>query len=216
MKRNLPLVGNVDKNKACKTVSAFTKAALRKHYLTQRRCLSAAALTQGSIAITQAFLRLPDLADGQTVHVFLPILAHNEVNTWYLIAQLRQHYPTIKIVVPRSDLAHNTLQHYLLTPETPLINNPWGIPEPPSTAAPVAATALDWVILPLLCFDERGYRVGYGKGFYDRFLAQCRPDVKKVGLSLLPPVPAIADLNPHDVAMNFCLERDHIWHWTQA
>jgi 5-formyltetrahydrofolate cyclo-ligase len=197
-------------------VSAFTKAALRQHYLTQRRRLSPDALEQGSLAIAQAFLSLPRLSDGQTVHIFLPILAQNEVNTWLLIKQLRQHYPNIQIAVSRSDFAHNTLQHFLLTPETPLLHNRWGIPEPPITAPPIAVTALDWIVLPLLCFDQRGYRVGYGKGFYDRFLAECRPDAQKVGVALFPPIAAISDIHQHDIAMDFCLQHQRIWHWTRT
>lgn len=67
------------------------------------------------------------------------------------------------------------------------------------------------VLIPLLAFDKKGYRVGYGKGFYDRFLADCRPDVVKVGLSVFEPIDEIADLNEFDIKMDFCITPNRVW-----
>jgi 5-formyltetrahydrofolate cyclo-ligase len=65
--------------------------------------------------------------------------------------------------------------------------------------------------LPLLAFDLKGNRVGYGKGFYDRFLTQCRPGVMKVGLSLEPPVPQVSDANPFDIALDAAVTREEVF-----
>lgn len=67
------------------------------------------------------------------------------------------------------------------------------------------------VLIPLLAFDKNGYRVGYGKGFYDRFLAECRPDVVKVGLSVFEPIDEITDLNEFDIKMDFCITPNRVW-----
>ena len=61
------------------------------------------------------------------------------------------------------------------------------------------------VLVPLLAFDSKGYRVGYGKGFYDRFLKQCRNDCVKIGLSYFEPIDAINDAGEFDVPLDFCI-----------
>jgi len=87
---------------------------------------------------------------------------------------------------------------------TPTNQNSWKIPEPAGSEI-VAPEALDLVIVPLLCFDARGHRVGYGKGFYDRFLRKCRPDCIKAGLSFFPPIDSIDDVYDDDVPLNACI-----------
>ena len=59
--------------------------------------------------------------------------------------------------------------------------------------------------MPLLCCDRRGFRVGYGKGFYDKFLSRCRPDCLKIGLSFFEPTEIIADINDYDVKLDYCV-----------
>jgi 5-formyltetrahydrofolate cyclo-ligase len=64
-----------------------------------------------------------------------------------------------------------------------LKKNNWGILEP-SQGIPTPPEKIDLVLVPLLAFDKQGNRVGYGKGYYDRFLSTCSPETKKVGISL--------------------------------
>jgi 5-formyltetrahydrofolate cyclo-ligase len=64
-----------------------------------------------------------------------------------------------------------------------------------------------------LCFDLRGFRVGYGKGFYDRFLKKCRADCKKIGLSFFEPVKEISDIEEFDVALNFAVTPQEIYNF---
>jgi 5-formyltetrahydrofolate cyclo-ligase len=61
------------------------------------------------------------------------------------------------------------------------------------------------IIIPLLAFDEKGYRVGYGKGFYDRYLKECREDCLKIGLSYFEAVPSVDDAAEFDVPLDFCI-----------
>ena len=75
--------------------------------------------------------------------------------------------------------------------------------EPAGTGIP--PTEIDAVLVPGLCFDQMGHRVGYGKGYYDKFLSQCRPDCIKIGLSLFPLIDMIDGVGPHDVALDDCI-----------
>ncbi len=79
----------------------------------------------------------------------------------------------------------------------------------------LAATDLQLVILPVIVFDEQGYRVGDGQGYYDRLLAQCKPDVTQIGLCFEDPVQAIADLHAHDVPMDYCVTPSHVFRWAR-
>lgn len=186
------------------------KAELRKKMLQQRRSLPAEEVQLRSERIAALFFKHFPLKAGQTVHVFLPIIKNNEVNTWPLIERLRLEHPEVRVAVPVTDVEQNILTHHHLTDEAVLIENNWGIPEP-QDAHIIHAQEVDVVLIPLLAFDKAGHRVGYGKGFYDRFLADCRPDVLKIGLSLEPPIESIADPNPYDVPMNYAITPDGIW-----
>jgi 5-formyltetrahydrofolate cyclo-ligase len=57
------------------------------------------------------------------------------------------------------------------------------------------------VLIPLLAFDKSGQRVGYGRGFYDKFLATLKSDVKKIGLSFFPPVDEVSNTHAQDLPL---------------
>ena len=150
------------------------------------------------------------ILNPELLHLFLPISRQKEIDTWPLIDRLRQEHPAVSLAVPVSDFQLTHMTSFLLWPDTPLLENRWGIPEPVG-AEEVPPEAIDMVLLPLLTFDLQGHRVGYGKGFYDRFLARCRPDVQKVGLSLEPPVPQISDPNPFDVSLDAAVTPERVY-----
>ena len=83
-------------------------------------------------------------------------------------------------------------------------NSDWGIPEPVGGIV-VKPTDFDIVLLPLLTFDLNGNRVGYGKGFYDRYLVNCRPDCLKIGISLFEPVDLIEEVESHDIPLDIAI-----------
>ncbi|MCC9136534.1 5-formyltetrahydrofolate cyclo-ligase [Pontibacter silvestris] len=178
--------------------------------LQKRQALAAEEVQLRSQRIADLFFQHFALQPGQMVHVFLPILKNNEVNTWLIIEQLWREYPMVRVAVPVTDVAKNVLSHHHLTEEAVLVENTWGIPEP-QDAHVIQAQEVDIVLLPLLAFDKSGHRVGYGKGFYDRFLAGCRPDVLKVGLSLEPPVEQITDTNLFDVPLDAVVMPEGVW-----
>lgn len=186
------------------------KAELRKTMLQRRRTLSVDEVAVRSQRIADLFFQQFALKAGQTVHLFLPIIKNNEVNTWAIIERLRLEYPEVRVAVPVTDAIQNVLTHHHLTEESALVENAWGIPEPKDGQI-IHANEVDLVLIPLLAFDKQGHRVGYGKGFYDRFLAECRPDVVKIGLSLEPPVEHIADPNVYDVLLDFAITPQGVW-----
>lgn len=73
---------------------------------------------------------------------------------------------------------------------------------------------IDLVLMPLLIFDVKGNRVGYGKGFYDRYLSQCRQDILKIGLSYLPAINRIEDVDPFDIPLDYCATPERLYDFT--
>lgn len=191
-----------------------TKAELRIDSLARRRALSATDVEHRSAALAALFFTalLPTIAPPvECIHTFLPIAHQNEVNTWPIIHRLWQELPAVQVAVSVSDLTTSQLSHYRLRPETPLTRNRWGIPEPVGDRLmAVDISTIDLVLVPLLVFDRQGHRVGYGKGYYDRFLADCRPNCLKVGLSLVEPVERIDDLELTDVRLDACLTPERL------
>ena len=186
------------------------KDQIRRAALARRRALPEAEVARRSAALWPLLEQQFPVADWRWLHLFLPIPRQHEPDTWPLIRYLWAGHPRLQLAVPVVQPDGQTLRHFHLRPDTPLVKNRWGIPEP-TGAAEVAPELLDAVLVPLLAFDETGHRVGYGKGFYDRFLAECRPGALHIGLSLEPPVARIADAWAGDVRLHACLTPGRLW-----
>lgn len=174
------------------------KAELRKIYKQKRQNLFSDEIRQLQESIYNQIYDL-DISNIKTIHIFLSLEKFKEIDTKPIIDYFRDK--KIKIVVSKSDFTNNTLTHFYLEKDTEIEVNTYGIPEP-KNAEQVLETAIDLVFVPLLISDELGYRVGYGKGFYDRFLSDCRKDVKKIGLNFFKPISNISDVNAFDVALD--------------
>lgn len=145
-----------------------------------------------------------ELQEVTYVHVFLPIQRLREYDTMALITWLSRAYPQVKIVVSKSDFVTGEMTHYIWNSDLRIVPNEWGIPEP--VDAPelvrVSPALLDMVVVPLLICDSVGNRIGYGKGFYDRFLQACRNDVLKVGVNYFPPLAEVLERDEWDIPLD--------------
>ncbi|MBT8262215.1 MAG: 5-formyltetrahydrofolate cyclo-ligase [Bacteroidia bacterium] len=155
------------------------KSQIRKKYKEKRRLLSRNDIDSLSLEIANLSLNMP-IWDKTYYHLFLSIEGKKEVNTEYLLHILQGKDKSV--VISRSDFKTFEMNHFLLQENTPIKISEIGIPEP-TDGIVIEPSLLDVVFVPLLAFDDSGYRIGYGKGFYDRFLSKCRPDCIKVGLS---------------------------------
>ncbi len=139
------------------------------------------------------------------INLFLPITEKKEVDTYQILSYFREEQPHLKITVNRSDLKSKSLTPIFFDYEnTVLVKNKYQIPEP-LYGKECDLQEIEAVFCPLLSFDIAGNRVGYGAGFYDLFLARCKPNVIKIGLSLFSAIESISDLNPFDVKLTHCL-----------
>ena len=114
-----------------------------------------------------------------------------------------------QIVIPKTNFETKEMTSFYLKGSQIKKNN-WGVPEP-VTGRQADNSIIDIVIIPLIVFDKNGHRIGYGKGFYDRFLASLNPSVIKIGLSIFDPINQIDDIGKFDVKMDYCITNDNIY-----
>jgi 5-formyltetrahydrofolate cyclo-ligase len=187
-----------------------SKAELRRAYLAKRESLSDADRAEASSRIAESLSRAFDLDTVGMLHIFLSMTAAGEVDTSFIIRRVRRDHLRTAIVVPRIDRPSGNLESVEFTADTELYVNRWGIREPIGGRI-VPPGEVDLVVVPLLCFDLRGHRVGYGKGYYDRFLAKCRPTVRKAGVSFFDPVDEISDIHAGDIALDLVITARRVW-----
>jgi 5-formyltetrahydrofolate cyclo-ligase len=190
----------------------MNKAALRKIYIDVRKKLTPEQCAHFNLQLYHLFFLYADLSFVKVLHTYLPLEKNNEPDTWAIIDRVRREFPHIRISVPKVNPKTNELENFYFEGLHQIEVNTWGISEP-KQGIPTPSEKIDMVLVPLLAFDQKGDRIGYGKGYYDRFFSQCRPDCKKVGLSFFDPVEVIADLNEQDVKLNACITPKQVYHF---
>jgi 5-formyltetrahydrofolate cyclo-ligase len=173
------------------------KQKLREMYKQQRNNLTKGRIQELQENIYQQVYDL-DISEVNNVHLFLSMPKFSEIDTTPIITYFRNQNK--RIVVSKCNFKNNTLSHFYSEEDTVLESNKFGVPEPVN-AEPALAKDLDLIFVPLLISDIKNYRVGYGKGFYDRFLSSCRKDAKLIGLNFFKPIQQIEDINEFDICL---------------
>ena len=177
----------------------MNKKALRTLYKQKRAAIPAEQQALLSQQIALQTLQLP-IWDKLVFHSFLSITSFGEVDTSYLIRLLQEREKTL--VVSRTLMETVRMEHFLYDPNQIEANNKWHIPEPQG-GIPIKSEEIEVVFVPLLAYDTAGNRIGYGKGFYDNFLGECKADTLKIGLSFFPPESHIEDVREGDIPLNY-------------
>lgn len=188
------------------------KKDIRKIYKDKRLQLSSSEKEKLDDLLLIQFQRLP-LPYLQVLLSYWPIASTNEINTHTITDFIEFRNPGIRIAYPVTDFISHTMTAVLTDIDTEFSENMYQITEPIATEK-IVPGLIDMVLVPLLGFDERGYRVGYGKGFYDKFLSECNENVLKVGLSYFEPIASIEDIDAHDIKLDHCITPDKIYNFT--
>jgi len=175
------------------------KNFLRQHFLKKRISISSSELDELSMKITLNVNSLK-IWNFNYYHIFMTLKEKNEINTEELINILRKKEK--KIVVPK--IFENDLKNFQITDSTNFKLNKLGINEP-IEGNEIKNDLIDVIFLPLIIFDIKGNRVGYGKGYYDRLLKSKSKKILKIGLSIFDPVDKILDVNNYDIKMDYCV-----------
>ena len=195
----------------CQNKTMMTKQVLRKEFLQKRMLLDEAGQQQRIIKMVIPFTEIP-ISKAVFVLSYMAIATKNEVVATAFEKAIIHHHPECRLCYPKTDTTHHSMEAIEFTKGHSLNFNKWGIAEP-EVGKTIAPQMIDLILVPLLCFDKQGYRVGYGKGFYDRFMARCRPDVVTIGLSFFEPVGSIEDVDEYDVPLQFCVTPERLYHF---
>jgi 5-formyltetrahydrofolate cyclo-ligase len=183
--------------------SGMLKSEARKHFLEKRLALS-----------PQERAKLDDLMLIQLQTVPLPFITflmsywsiekNKEPNTHLFSDYIEFRNPELITCYPKINPADGTMLAIQANDDTRFRKNKFEIYEP-EDGDRVSASGIDIIFVPLLAVDKRGYRAGYGKGYYDRFMAGCRSDCTRIGFSYFEPLDTLEDTHEFDVPLNLCV-----------
>jgi 5-formyltetrahydrofolate cyclo-ligase len=185
----------------------MNKKDLRKLFKLKRNLISKFELKSISEVILDKIITLK--ISGKKISLFLPIENQNEIDTFPILKKLEI---SNHISASKSDFSTFNMKHFRITSDSTFTLNEFGIPEPLEDEQ-ITENEFDIVFVPLLAIDKYGNRVGYGKGFYDRFLSKCNPNCQFIGISLFDDLVEIDDISEEDVKLNICITPNNIYHF---
>ena len=184
-----------------------SKQALRDAAKQKRRAIPEDEIAKKSARICAYLLEVIDGCDPVMAYVSKP----PEVDTHPFIRDLLREGR--RVVVPIIEKETRTLRLSYLRDTTLLVQSTFHVPEPIGNEIPAQASDIRTVIIPLLAFDRRGNRLGYGAGYYDRFLAQ-NPGVKKIGVAFSCQETDSVPEDKNDVRIDIVVTEDEVIHCT--
>jgi 5-formyltetrahydrofolate cyclo-ligase len=161
-------VNEGDTERAQHELRRRAKLALRNQMRAVRAALPASACDARSEAIAKRVLALPELEKATTVLAFASI--RNEVRTRPIIEAV--HGAGKRVALPR--VVEGGLMLHLVEPNTELVDGAFSVLEPPEGAPRIRPSDVEFALIPALAVDPRGYRIGYGGGYYDKLLPMLR------------------------------------------
>lgn len=184
------------------------KKQLRSEAIKRRNSLSPLQVAEKSASIINRLLALDEYLNARRIMVYLDF--RNEVRTGDLVARAMADAKSLS--VPVTDRAKVSLTPSLIInfpgDQQP---GPWGILEPkPQALRPLDPAELDVVITPGVAFDLSGYRIGYGRGYYDRFLRRTGAGTIYIGLAYDFQVLPDIFPGPHDIPVHIIITEDRI------
>lgn len=187
------------------------KKDLRKEIFEKRQHLTDHQIDKFNDLILVHFQQIP-LEHIGLIHSYISSDLLKEPDTSLILRYLRFRFPHVNIASPKIEPGSVSMINYLIHDHSEFKKNKHGIDEPIGGET-VGPEDIDLILVPLVGFDERGYRAGYGKGYYDRFIARCRPDIIKIGLSFFDPIDEIGDINSYDIPLDYCCTPFKLYDW---
>jgi 5-formyltetrahydrofolate cyclo-ligase len=186
-------------------LGGLTKQLFRKQLLHYRQLLAEDVYQVRNDQLLERIGLLISTLNISQLHLFLRIRKNKEPDLYpALLPYLPADY---KLFVPVTNFETKVLTHHRLLPDTQIKESDRGIPEPVRVGnvkpSLMDIAALEMILIPLLIFDHAGERLGYGGGYYDRFLSDVPSTVHKVGLSLSGGVDELVVSEPHDIKLDW-------------
>ena len=185
----------------------MNKALARKNFKLKRLDLTPSELNELSQKIIIQLINKFNFNE-KLVNIFLPIQKFNEIDLTPLIDEVLIRKGLI--CINKANFKNHALTPYLFSKQNQIELSDFGIPEP-SNGKKISPSNIHYVIVPMLAFDKNGYRVGYGKGFYDAFLSECNDSAVFIGVNHFDDSIKINDIKEHDVALHYVVTPEKIY-----
>lgn len=184
------------------------KKQLRKEIIAARMGQSDSEIAMKSARVAEHVKSLPEFQKAGLVMFYIDF--RKEVATGELIKYSLEQGK--RVVIPITDTKNiRLIPSELKDFPADLMSGTWGILEPkPECVRPVEPTEIDFVIVPGVSFDEKGNRLGYGGGFYDRFLRLTRPDTAFAALAFEMQIRDDVCPEEHDYPVHYVVTEDRI------
>ncbi|MGL6021983.1 MAG: 5-formyltetrahydrofolate cyclo-ligase [Chitinophagaceae bacterium] len=186
------------------------KKILRNIYLSKRRNIP---LEEKKRLEKKIFLLFQTLTFKFPVKAFLSyrfIQEKNEIDISLIENYMEKKFEQIKKCYPVVSLSNKKLETISVNKDTLFCKNYWNIEEPINGIS-IDKKFLDVIFIPMLIFDKDGFRVGYGKGMYDKLFSTCKKDVLKIGFCCFEPIQKIDNLQPYDVSLDIIITPEKIF-----
>lgn len=186
----------------------MNKSQIREVYLQKRKALHGPEQLKMDDLLLIQFQQL-SFEGIETVLSYWPMPHKAEPNTHLFNGYLRHMIPNLQLAYPviKDEL---TIEAILINEDTVYATNSLGITEPKGGDR-LELKEIDLVLVPLLVFDNAGYRVGFGKGYYDRYLAEKSEHTALMGFSYFDPVPLISDTHEFDIPLHVGITPNRIY-----
>lgn len=172
------------------------KSALRKQIWAELAQMTPQEREESDSRLFDAFLALPQVREAKTIFAFWGIPG-KEPDTAKLIARLLEQGKTVGL--PRM-LPGRQMEVRQCDPAIPMVKAAFGIEEPSTDCALIEKADVDLVLTPAVAYDRRGYRMGFGGGYYDRWLEHYTG--KTVGLCRDVVLQEQVPVEPHDAQVD--------------
>ncbi len=184
------------------------KDVIRRKLMQQRQSLQAAYVNDASQKIVNHLINLVPWNKVRCLHTYAPIESKKEVDTWPLLRYVWEHQPHVTALAPT--IVKQQMINVAVDTKTKWHKNKLGVPEPTNAPVSVLFHQFDIIIVPAVGFDKNGYRLGYGQGYYDKFLTN-QPHATTIGLAYAnSEVKLGLPVEPHDVRLDCVVTEDGV------
>lgn len=191
------------------------KNTLRKIYLKKRKSLSKAEYEKRNQLLYHRLIEFQKQYQFKSIHSFIPIKKNKEPDTFPFIQYLWSKHPETDVITAISDLNSPFMNHVKITQDTTFLENSWGIPEPQDRSL-YSIDDIECVLVPMIVGSKSGHRIGYGKGYYDRFLQACKSDTIFVGITFGPLLEGDIYSDKYDIPMHIMITPFEVFNTLKA
>lgn len=187
----------------------MTKQILRKHFLQQRLNLNLQQKHERAAMMLEQFLNI-SFPQIKIAMGYFAIEEKNELSSHFFEEMLEINNQDVQFCYPAANAEMLSITAFAADHDLDIGQGPYNIPQPIAGNI-ISPDLIDLIFVPLLAFDQKGFRVGYGKGYYDRFIIRCKPNIITVGLSFFDAVETISDTDPFDIPLTHCITPNQVY-----